>query len=65
MLITLRTGVRQLVCVDPARIHGPRQITDVYLVAVATYYAGRFVTFDKPASCGAVMGGAKNNLLVL
>lgn len=50
---------------DPARIHGPRQITDVYLLALAVRHDGRFVTFDAPVSLGAVRGAEKKHLLAL
>jgi uncharacterized protein len=32
---------------DPSRIHGPRQITDLYLLALAVRHRGSFVTFDR------------------
>ena len=32
--------------VDWRRVIGPRQITDVYLLALAAKHSGRFVTFD-------------------
>ena len=31
---------------DPGRIHGPRQLTDVFLLALAIHHGGCFVTFD-------------------
>ena len=31
---------------DSARIHGPRQLTDIYLLALAVRHSGQFVTFD-------------------
>ncbi|MFX0537951.1 TA system VapC family ribonuclease toxin [Ornithinimicrobium sp. Y1847] len=33
--------------VDPRKVHGPKQITDSYLVALAHAHGGRFVTFDR------------------
>jgi toxin-antitoxin system PIN domain toxin len=51
--------------VDPARIHGPRQVTDVYLLALATRNGGRFVTFDRGISREAVLGAGKRQLAVL
>lgn len=50
---------------DPERIHGPRQITDVYLLALAVRHDGRFVTFDASVSPGAVRGAEKKHLLAL
>lgn len=51
--------------IDSARIHGSRQLTDVYLVALAVRHAGRFVTFDAGIPIGAVRGADKRRLLVL
>lgn len=50
---------------DPARIHGPRQLTDVYLLALAVHHAGQFVTFDQSVLLDAVRGAAKRHLLTL
>ncbi|MGB5079482.1 MAG: TA system VapC family ribonuclease toxin [Burkholderiales bacterium] len=50
---------------DPARIHGPRQLTDVYLLALAVRHGGRFVTFDASVSLDAVRGAEKNHMLAL
>jgi toxin-antitoxin system PIN domain toxin len=48
-----------------ARIHGPRQVTDIYLLALAVRQAGRFVTFDAAVSRDAVIGSNASHLLVL
>jgi len=48
-----------------ARIHGPRQVTDVYLLALAVRRGGRFVTFDGSVARDAVMGAGGNHLVVL
>ncbi|HWE48618.1 MAG TPA: TA system VapC family ribonuclease toxin [Bryobacteraceae bacterium] len=50
---------------DPLRIHGPRQITDLYLLALAVRHQGRFVTFDHLISTDAVHRAAKANLVRL
>ena len=50
---------------DSARIHGPRQITDVYLLALAVRHGGQFVTFDASVSLDAVRGAGKNHFLTL
>lgn len=50
---------------DPTRIHGPRQLTDTYLLALAVRHAGRFVTFDGAIAKDAVRGATKAHLLVL
>ena len=51
--------------VDTARIHGPRQITDVYLLALARSHGGRLVTFDKGIPLEAVAGAQKKHLVVI
>lgn len=51
--------------VDRSRIHGPRQVTDLYLLALATRNRGRFVTFDASVPLSAVAGARARNLLVL
>jgi toxin-antitoxin system PIN domain toxin len=43
--------------VDPARILTPGQVTDSYLLALATAHGGRLATFDRRLSVGAVKGG--------
>jgi toxin-antitoxin system PIN domain toxin len=51
--------------IDSARIHGPRQITDTYLLALAVMNGARFVTFDQGIALSAVRGARPDNLLVL
>jgi toxin-antitoxin system PIN domain toxin len=51
--------------IDPVRIHGPRQLTDVYLLALAVGRGGRFVTFDTSVPSAAVHNATRNHLLVL
>jgi toxin-antitoxin system PIN domain toxin len=48
-----------------ARIHGPRQITDAYLIALAVRHSGQFVTLDTAVSREAVMGAEKSHVVVL
>ena len=50
---------------DSARIHGPRQITDVYLRALTVRHGGRFDTFDTAVSRDAVVGVEKCRVVVL
>ena len=50
---------------DSTRIHGPRQLTDVYLLALAVHYGRRFVTFDVGVSLSAVGGATKKHLVSL
>lgn len=51
--------------VDSARIHGPKQVTDVYLLALAVKHGGRFATFDGAVPLSAVLGAAKKHLTVI
>ena len=45
--------------------HGPRQVTDAYLLALATHHEGRFVTFDHSISMSAVPAATPANLTTL
>jgi len=51
--------------VDPGRIHGPRQLTDLYLLALAVGNRGRLATFDRSIALEAVVGAEKKHLLLL
>ncbi len=51
--------------VDATRLHGPKQVTDVYLLALAVAKGGRFVTFDRAVPLSAVMGARSDQLVVL
>ncbi|MGH8137808.1 MAG: TA system VapC family ribonuclease toxin [Steroidobacteraceae bacterium] len=51
--------------VDSTRIHGPRQLTDVYLLALSVRHKGRFVTFDTTVPLAAVRNATTQNVLVL
>lgn len=51
--------------VDRTRLHGPRQLTDAYLLALAVRHGGRFVTFDETVPASAVRGAGTKHLLVL
>jgi uncharacterized protein len=50
---------------DVTRIHGPRQLTDVYLLALAVRRKGRLVTFDRSISLEAVKGAERRHLVVI
>jgi hypothetical protein len=50
---------------DRTRIHGPRQVTDLYLLALAVRQGGRFVSFDASIPRTAVPGAEKKHLLTL
>ena len=47
------------------RVLTSRQITDTYLLALATANGGRLVTFDRGIAIDAVRGASKKNLLTL
>jgi toxin-antitoxin system PIN domain toxin len=51
--------------VDRRRLHGPRQVTDAYLLALAVRRGGRFVTFDQAVVTSAVPGATGAALTVL
>ncbi len=50
---------------DRSRIHGPRQLTDVYLLGLAAHHGGRLVTFDRTIALTAVRTARPHNLVVL
>ncbi|MEP6766159.1 MAG: TA system VapC family ribonuclease toxin [Gemmatimonadaceae bacterium] len=49
--------------IDPTRVHGPKQLTDVYLLALAVSNEGRLVTFDAGISLSAVKGAKTEHLV--
>jgi uncharacterized protein len=51
--------------VDRARIHGPKQVTDVYLLALAVKHGGRFVTFDGAVPLSAILRAKEEHLIVI
>jgi len=51
--------------VDSTRLHGPKQVTDVYLLALAVAKGGRFVTFDRTVPLAAAVGARSHQLVVL
>ena len=51
--------------VDTKRIHGPKQLTDVYLLALAVSKGGRLVTFDRSLPLAAVVKAQKKHLVVI
>jgi uncharacterized protein len=46
-------------------LHGPRQVTDAYLLALAVAHGGRFVTFDGAIPLAAVAGAKPHHLVAL
>lgn len=51
--------------IDHARLISPKQITDVFLLAVATHNKGRFVTFGQSVPVAACRSARDENLLVI
>ena len=51
--------------IDATRVHGPRQLTDIYLLALAVRRKGRLVTFDTGLPLAAVRNATTRNLLIL
>ena len=51
--------------IDRTRVHGPRQVTDAYLLALAVSRGGRFATFDRGVPLSAVDGATPSHLAVL
>jgi len=51
--------------VDTTRVHGPKQLTDVYLLALAVARGGRLVTFDRSLPIDAVLRAQKRHLFVI
>jgi toxin-antitoxin system PIN domain toxin len=50
---------------DHTKIHGHRQLTDLYLLALAVKHNGRLVTFDGQIPLSAVRGATKQHLVIL
>jgi len=51
--------------VDFSRLHGHRQITDAYLLALAVRRGGVLASFDAGVPLSAVRGATKRHLLTL
>ncbi len=51
--------------IDATRIHGPRQLTDVFLLALAVRHGGFLLTFDHSIAVDAVRGATKRHVVVL
>lgn len=50
---------------DRRRVHGPKQLTDLYLLALSVENGGRLVTFDQRIPLSAVPGASEKNLIEL
>ncbi len=51
--------------VDRSRLHGPRQVTDAYLLALAVAHDGRLVTFDRSLPLASVRRATEDHRAVL
>ncbi|MFP4210828.1 MAG: TA system VapC family ribonuclease toxin [Alkalispirochaeta sp.] len=51
--------------IRPENVLGPRQVTDLYLLALATSRGGRLVTFDESIHRSAVVSATAANLVVI
>lgn len=51
--------------IDFTRLHGHRQITDAYLLALAVRHGGVLVSFDAAVPMSAVRGAAKRHSVTL
>lgn len=59
------TSLLDVSAIDRTRLLGARQVTDAYLLALATRHDGRFVTFDRSVPVAAVHGAGEANLATL
>lgn len=51
--------------IERRHVHGHRQLTDAYLLALAVANDGRFVTFDQSIALSAVHGARNQHLAVI
>jgi uncharacterized protein len=51
--------------VNRSRLHGPRQVTDAYLLALAIRRGGRLISFDRSLPLSSVPGATKDHLVVI
>lgn len=51
--------------IEGDRVHGPKQVTDAYLLALAVKHGGRLVTYDVAIPLSAVAGATADHLVVL
>ena len=58
-------SLRDSVCFDLALLSGHRQLTDVYLLAVAHRQGGCLATFDRGVPWRAVVGATPDTLVVI
>lgn len=60
-----KLSIRETAHFNPALIIGPRQITNLYLLALAAERVGRFVTFDEVLNLRAVPFAKRDHLCVI
>jgi len=51
--------------IDRSRILGPKQLTDIYLLALAVKHGGRLVTFDRAVPMAVVRAARPEHLVVV
>jgi toxin-antitoxin system PIN domain toxin len=51
--------------INSSHVHGPRQVTDVYLLALAVEQRGRLVTFDHSIPLSAAPGATPEHLVIV
>jgi toxin-antitoxin system PIN domain toxin len=51
--------------IDHAHVLGPKQLTDIYLLALAVKHSGRLVTFDRAIRIAPVRGAKLHHLMVI
>lgn len=59
------TSIADLAAIRPSYMRGHRQLTDVYLLALALRMGGRLATFDRSIPVSAVVGATKSTLAVI
>jgi uncharacterized protein len=50
---------------DSRRMHGPKQVTDLYLLALSVANEGRLATFDETIPLSAIRGATRKNLAII
>ena len=50
---------------DRSRVEGPRQLTDLYLLALAARHGGRFATLDGRIPLAAVRGAKDDHVVIV
>ena len=50
---------------DHSKLHGPKQITDAYLLALAVHHGGRLVALDRAIAVNCVRNAKPQHLLLL